>query len=82
MLRFRDLGDRLMGTDGPLTSATSTWQSRRSTNQKRQDAMQVRLDALEQRLLRQYSALDAKLVTAQQSTQQLQSALAGLPKFS
>ena len=82
MLRFRDLGDRLMGTDGPVTSATSTWQSRRSTNQKRQDAMQVRLNALEQRLLRQYSALDAKLVTAQQSTQQLQSALAGLPKFS
>lgn len=81
MLRIRDLGDRLMGTDGPLTSATSTWKTRLSTNQKRQDAMQVRLDALEQRLLRQYSALDAKLVTAQQSTQQLQSALAGLPKF-
>lgn len=81
MLRLRDLSDRLMGTDGPLTSATSTWQSRKTSNQKRQDAMQVRLDALEKRLLRQYSALDARLVTAQQSTQQLQSALAGLPKL-
>jgi len=81
MVRLRDLGDRLMGTDGPVTSATSTWQSRKTSNQKRQDSMQVRLDALEKRLLRQYSALDAKLVTAQQSTAQLQSALAGLPKF-
>ncbi len=81
MVRFRELGDRLLGSDGAVTNATSTWQARRTSLQRREDAFQVRLDAMEKRLLAQYSALDAKLSAAQQNSAQLQSALAGLPKI-
>jgi flagellar hook-associated protein 2 len=80
MLRFRTLADGITGTNGALTAASDNWAARKKNNQTRQDSMQVRLDARQAALLKQYSALDAKLAAAQQSGSQLSSALAGLPK--
>jgi flagellar capping protein FliD len=80
MLRFRTLADGMTGTTGALTAASDNWAARKKNNQTRQDAMQVRLDSRQTALLKQYSALDAKLAAAQQNSSQLSSALAGLPK--
>lgn len=79
MLRFRDLGDRLIGADGTVQTATDSWTARKTANQRRQDAFEVRMTDVEKRLLRQYSALDAQLAAAQRSSAQLTGALAGLP---
>lgn len=81
MVRLRALGDRLLGNEGTINNATSTWKARKTSNQRQQDSMQVRIDQLEKRLLKQFSALDAKLAAAQQAGAQLQNALAGLPKL-
>jgi flagellar hook-associated protein 2 len=80
MLRFRDLGDRLIGADGSVKTAADAWQSRLAANKQRQDALEVRLTEVERRLLRQYSSLDAQLAAAQQSSAALANALAALPK--
>jgi flagellar hook-associated protein 2 len=80
MQRFRDLGDRLIGSDGSVKTATDAWAARLAANKKRQGAFEVRMTEVEQRLLRQYSSLDAQLAASQQSSSQLASALAGLPK--
>jgi len=81
MQRFKDLGDRLIGNDGSVKTATDAWAARLAANKKRQDAFEVRMSEVEKRLLRQYSSLDAQLAAAQQSSSQLASALAGLPKL-
>ena len=80
MLRFRTLADGITGTTGSLTAASDNWAARKKNNQTRQDSMQVRLDSRQAALLKQYSALDARLAAAQQSSSKLSSALAGLPK--
>jgi flagellar hook-associated protein 2 len=81
MVRFRELGDRLLSTEGTVTTANNAWQARLNANKKRQEALELRLTDVEKRLLRQYSTLDAQLAAAQQSSAALQSALAGLPKL-
>jgi flagellar hook-associated protein 2 len=81
MLRFRDLADRMIGSDGTVQTATQSWQARKTANQRRQDALQIRLSDVEKRLLRQYTALDAQLAAAQQSSAALANALAALPKL-
>jgi flagellar hook-associated protein 2 len=81
MQRFKDLGDRLIGTDGSVQGATESWQARKTANQRRQDALETRLTDVERRLLRQFSALDAQLAAAQQSSSALTAALATLPKI-
>jgi len=80
MLRFRAMADAITGASGPLTAASDNWAARKKGNQTRQDALQVRLDSRQVALLKQYSALDAKLAAAQQNGSRLASALAGLPK--
>lgn len=81
MARLRDLGDRMTGTEGPVTTATESWRTRKTANQRRQDALELRVTDVEKRLLRQYSALDAQLAAAQQNSAALANALAGLPKL-
>jgi flagellar hook-associated protein 2 len=81
MVRLRELGDRFLSTDGTVSNATSTWEARKAAIIKRQDALQIRLEQVEKRLMAQYTRLDAMLVSAQASGAQLQSALAGLPRF-
>ena len=81
MARLRELGDRLTGTEGPVTSANEAWRARKTSNQRRQDALELRVSDVEKRLLRQYSALDAQLAAAQQNSAALANALAGLPKL-
>jgi len=81
MIRFRELGDRLIGTEGSVTTATDAWTKRLAANKQRQDALEVRLSEVEKRLLRQYSSLDAQLAAAQQSGAALANALAALPKL-
>jgi flagellar hook-associated protein 2 len=81
MLRFRDLGDQLGGSDGSMTAATNAWTARKAEVAKRQSALENRMTDVERRLLRQYSALDAQLAQAQQMGAALGSALAGLPKI-
>jgi flagellar hook-associated protein 2 len=81
MVRFRELGDRLLSTEGAVTTATNAWQARLTANKKRQEALELRMTDVEKRLLRQYSRLDSQLAAAQQSSAALQSALAGLPKL-
>jgi flagellar hook-associated protein 2 len=80
MLRFRSLADGITGTQGSLTAANDTWAARKKNNQARQEEIQVRLNSRQAALLKQYSALDAKLAAAQQNSAQLSSALAGLQK--
>lgn len=80
MLRFRSLADGITGTQGSLTAASDTWAARKKNNQARQEEIQVRLNSRQAALLKQYSALDAKLAAAQQNSAQLSSALAGLQK--
>jgi flagellar hook-associated protein 2 len=81
MQRFKDLGDRLIGNDGSVKTATDAWAARLAANKKRQDAFEIRMTEVEKRLLRQYSSLDAQLAASQQSSAQLSSALASLPKL-
>jgi flagellar hook-associated protein 2 len=80
MLRFRSLADGITGTQGSLTAASDNWAARKKNNQARQEEIQVRLNSRQAALLKQYSALDAKLAAAQQNSAQLSSALAGLQK--
>jgi flagellar hook-associated protein 2 len=80
MLRFRDLGDRLTGSEGPVSTATEAWRARKTANGRRQDALEVRMSDVEKRLLRQYTALDAQLAAAQSSSAALANALSALPK--
>jgi flagellar hook-associated protein 2 len=80
MVRFRELGDRMLSTEGAVTTANNAWQARLTANKKRQEALETRLTDVEKRLLRQYTTLDTQLAAAQQSSAALQSALAGLPK--
>jgi flagellar capping protein FliD len=81
MLRFRDLGDRLIGADGTVPTATEAWEARKTANSRRQDAFETRMTEVEKRLLRQYTSLDAQLAAAQGSSNSLASALAGLPRL-
>lgn len=78
-VRLRELGDELLGADGAVSTATSSWQTRKTANQKRQDAFNSRLTDVEKRLLRQYSQLDAQLGSMQQASTQLAGQLANLP---
>jgi flagellar hook-associated protein 2 len=80
MQRFRDLGDGLLGVDGAVTTSTGAWQARLAANRRRQDAFEDRMTDVENRLLRQFSSLDAQLAAASQTGAALASALAGLPK--
>ncbi|MFZ4758013.1 MAG: flagellar filament capping protein FliD [Burkholderiaceae bacterium] len=80
MRRFRDLGDRLIGTDGTVTTANDAWTARKNANKKRQDAFEVRMTDVEKRLLRQYTSLDAQLAAAQSNSSALSNALNALPK--
>ena len=59
--RFKRLADRVLGTDGPLTTRTAGMQTTMTRNSKRIDDMEVRLAATEKRLRAQYEALDANM---------------------
>jgi flagellar hook-associated protein 2 len=63
MVRFRNLTNAALGTDGTLAAATTSLQNQLKDRSKSEDAMQLRLDAKEQQLRAQYSALDAQMAS-------------------
>ncbi len=61
MDRFRDLGSKLLDTNGAFDSRSKSLQAMIDRNQKSQDAMQDRLDSTQKRLERQYQMLDENM---------------------
>ena len=61
MVRFRNLADAALGTDGTLDTATTTLQGQIKNLGKREDALELRLLATEKRLRAQYEALDKRM---------------------
>ncbi|HMN77983.1 MAG TPA: flagellar filament capping protein FliD [Burkholderiaceae bacterium] len=59
--QFRMMGDALLGATGAITTRTDGLNQRIETNQDQQDRLQTRLAQTQQRLLAQYTALDARL---------------------
>ncbi|MGY4830198.1 flagellar filament capping protein FliD [Sphaerotilaceae bacterium SBD11-9] len=59
--RLRIFGDKILGSEGALTTKTDSLNSILSLNQKQQDAMTDRLTLTEKRLRAQYSALDTNM---------------------
>ncbi|NWG75111.1 MAG: flagellar filament capping protein FliD [Rubrivivax sp.] len=59
--RFDDWLGLVLGSDGLLDSRTDGLQQRLKANQRQQERLQDRIALTEQRLLRQYTALDARL---------------------
>lgn len=61
MDRFRDLGAKLLDTNGAFDSRNKSLQALIDRNQKSQNAMNDRLENTQKRLERQYQALDANM---------------------
>lgn len=59
--RLSTMLDDMLGTDGAITGATKTLQSRRDLYTEQEDRLNTRLTLIQARLVRQYSALDASL---------------------
>jgi flagellar hook-associated protein 2 len=60
-VRFRQLADRITGTEGPITTRNEGLQAAIKRNQTEQDRVNERAQRIQERLLRQYSALDTQL---------------------
>jgi flagellar hook-associated protein 2 len=59
--RYANLTDQVLGTDGIVTGRTAGLQKLITKNGSDQDALNARVDAFQQRLVAQYTALDAKM---------------------
>ncbi len=59
--QLRSVIDRMIGSDGSISSRTTGLQDRLTRNQKDQDRLEDRVAATEKRLRAQYSALDTKM---------------------
>ncbi|WP_157269911.1 flagellar filament capping protein FliD [Azohydromonas aeria] len=60
-VRFRELADRLNGTDGLVTSRTEGLQTKLKRNQTDQEKLEARVANTKARLEKQYQALDANM---------------------
>ena len=76
--RLGDFVSSTLGVDGAVTNALETLNSRKTNNQRQQDDFSDRLTQLQARLVKTYSALDAKLASLQSLSASLTSSLAGL----
>jgi flagellar hook-associated protein 2 len=61
MTRFRDLADRIQGTEGPLQTRTTGLQQQLKRNTDKQDAFELKMQSVEARLQKQYNSLDQKM---------------------
>ena len=61
MTRFRDLADRVQGTQGPLQTRTTGLQQQLKRNTDKQDAFELKMQSVEARLQKQYNSLDQKM---------------------
>ncbi len=59
--RFKQVGDRMLGTDGVLSSRQEGLNARLKRNQAEQDRVNDRVERTRERLLKQYQALDVRL---------------------
>lgn len=66
------LGD-MLAADGTLSNATDALKARQRSAEQQQERLNARLNSIEQRLLRQYTALDANLAQLQGSLANMQS---------
>lgn len=73
--RYKNFADRLLNSDGSITTVTEGLQKRIDSNSKQQQAMEQRIAAYKTRLLAQYNALDTTMAqlngTSNYVTQQL-----------
>jgi flagellar hook-associated protein 2 len=59
--RFKQVGDRMLGTDGVLSARQDGLSARLKRNQAEQDRVNDRVERTRERLLQQYRALDVRL---------------------
>src|SRR5690606_34081935 len=60
-LRFKDLANQLIGTDGAITARTKGLRDSIVRNERQQEALENRIAMTQARLMRQYTALDTQL---------------------
>jgi flagellar hook-associated protein 2 len=78
-VRFKDLTERLVGSEGALPSRTKSLQAQIENINEQEERWNLRLQQIEARLRRQYTALDAQLAGLQGQSSSLANALAQLP---
>ena len=59
--RFKQVGDRMLGTEGVLSTRQEGLNARLKRNQAEQDRVNDRVERTRERLLKQYQALDVRL---------------------
>jgi flagellar hook-associated protein 2 len=80
--RYDQLATQVLATDGSLTLHTAGLQQRITRNGQSQTDMQTRIDAYQQRLVSQYSALDANMSNLNSLQSYMTAQLAALTKSS
>jgi flagellar hook-associated protein 2 len=81
MLRFKELGDLMLGTNGAFESRTESLQTRIDTLNDRQAQMEARLAATEKRLRAQYTVLDRNMGQLNGLSNYMSQQLQGLNNF-
>jgi flagellar hook-associated protein 2 len=81
-VRFNELLDGLIGTDGLIPSRTSGINTSIKSLQKQSDALNLRLTQIEKRYRTQFTSLDTLMASMQQTSTYLTQQLANLPSTS
>ncbi len=81
-VRFNELLDGLIGTDGLIPSRTSGINTSIKSLQKQTDALNLRLTQIEKRYRTQFTSLDTLMASMQQTSTYLTQQLANLPSTS
>jgi flagellar hook-associated protein 2 len=76
--RYAILAEGLLATDGSLTTRAESLRKRIKDNSEKQDRLNDRVDQFEQRLIAQYTAMDAKLAQFNSLSSYLTQQLASL----
>jgi flagellar hook-associated protein 2 len=80
MMRFSNLGDALLNSDGAIPTRNTSLQTMLKQNSDSQSAMQTRLDQTQARLLAQYQALDTSMAQLNSTSSYLTQQLAAMNK--
>lgn len=75
---FKSLTDNLLGTDGAITTKTTSLNTTISSMDDRRDALQLQVDAIEKRYRAQFTALDALMGRLQSQSSYLSQQLSRL----
>jgi flagellar hook-associated protein 2 len=81
-VRFNELLDGLIGTDGLIPGRTSGINTSIKSLQKQTDALNLRLTQIEKRYRTQFTSLDTLMASMQQTSTYLTQQLANLPSTS